>query len=268
MPRPFSVIARGPTRRRLWVGSGCVGLFIVTLAVFYAMLPKTPHREGISGMDFIAFYTAGTFVREGRSRDLYNLHTIGGFQHELAHQQGDDLGQAIGPWWNPPYYAWLFVPFARLPYTVALTRWIICNVLCAAVAATILALWVRRAAAPGRATDAPWTSRASAWGLVPVLLVLSTPFIHALSHAQNTCTSLLLLTFVVAAWRREMPLLAGLLLGLLAYKPQLAALMAAIMTICLGWRVLVGLAITGAALLGVTVLQCRARWEILGSDFH
>jgi hypothetical protein len=229
-------------------------MFVATLAVFYAMLPKTPHREGISGMDFIAFYAAGTFVHEGHSRDLYNLHAIGGYQHYLAHEQGDDLGQAIGPWWNPPYYAWLFVPFAKLSYGSALTRWILCNVLCAAIAATIFALWIRRAASAGVIKGGPWTSRVSAWGLAPVLLVLSTPFIHALSHAQNTCTSLLLLTLVVAAWRREMPLLAGLLLGLLAYKPQLAALVAAIMTICLGWRVLVGLAMTGAVLLGVNVL--------------
>ena len=47
----------------------------------------------------------------------------------------------------------------------------------------------------------------------------------------------------------------GSLLGLLAYKPQLVTLVAIVMTaICVGWRVLLGVAITGASLLAVNVL--------------
>ncbi len=207
-------------------------------------MPAGPHhREGSVGTDFIAFYTAGVFVSEGRARSLYDLHAIAQYQHALAQQNGDDLGQAIGPWWNPPYYAWLFVPLAKFSYLAALKLWLGFDLVCAAIAVTILVSWVRRASRSGPAT----------WALVPVLIAISTPFIQSLTHAQNTCTSLLLLTLVVAAWRNERPLLAGLLLGALAYKPQLVALVAVVMTICLGWRVLAGLAITGASLLAVNV---------------
>ena len=263
-------------------------------------MPAGPHhREGSVGTDFIAFYTAGVFVRDGRSRSLYDLHAIAEYQHALAHQNGDDLGQAIGPWWNPPYYAWLFVPLAKFAYPTALRLWLACDLLCAALAVTILSSWVKRASlAHGRASatsllPSPGTpgedqgggltgdvdpefcimpaptpafprssgrggqmaySSAAAWGLVPVLIALSTPFIQSLTHAQNTCTSLLLLTLVVAAWRKEMPFVAGLLLGSLAYKPQLVTLVAVIMTICIGWRVLLGLAVSGAVLLAVNLL--------------
>ena len=92
------------------------------------------------------------------------------------------------------------------------------------------------------------------WCLVPVLMVLSTPFIHALSHAQNTCTSLLLLTLVVLAWRAERGFVAGLLAGLLLYKPQLGAILIVILVITLGWRPLAGLAVTGTFLLLVMLL--------------
>ena len=245
IPRPFSVIARGSLQRRLWIGAACVSLFICSLVGIYALMPAGPHhREGSVGTDFIAFYTAGVFVREGNARHLYDLHAIAEYQHKLAHENGDDLGQAIGPWWNPPYYAWLFVPLAEFAFPTALKIWLGCNLLCAAMAVTILTSWIKRASG----------TRAATWALVPVLFAISTPFIQSLTHAQNTCTSLLLLTLVVAAWRNEKPLLAGLLLGALAYKPQLVTLVAVVMTICIGWRVLVGLAISGAALLGVNVL--------------
>lgn len=222
-----------------------MALFVVSLLCVYAVMPAGPqHREGSVGTDFVAFYTAGVLVREGNARSLYDLHAIAQFQHALAHQNGDDLGQAIGPWWNPPYYAWLFVPLAKFSYPTALKLWLGCDLLCAAAAATIFVSWIKRASESG----------AAAWALVPVLIALSTPFMQSLTHAQNTCTSLLLLTLVVVAWRQERALLAGLLLGSLAYKPQLVALVAVVMTICLGRRVLIGLAITAASLLAVNLL--------------
>jgi alpha-1,2-mannosyltransferase len=208
-------------------------------------MPAGPHqREGSVGTDFIAFYTAGVFVRDGNSRSLYDLHAIAQYQHALAHQNGDDLGQAIGPWWNPPYYAWLFVPLAKFAYPTALKLWLAINLLCAASAVAILVFWIKRASGSGPAT----------WALVPVLIALSTPFMQSLTHAQSTCTSLLLLTLVVVAWRKERPLLAGLILGMLGYKPQLVTLVAVVMTICLGWRVLIGLAMTATSLLAVNLL--------------
>ena len=67
--------------------------------------------------------------------------------------------------------------------------------------------------------------------LVPVLMCISTPFIHALSHGQNACTSLLLVTLVVVFWRKEQAVLAGLVTGLLFYKPQLGAVVTAMVVL-------------------------------------
>jgi len=51
----------------------------------------------------------------------------------------------------------------------------------------------------------------------------------------------MLLCFVVAAWRKEMPIIAGLACGLMLYKPQLAAVVATMMVFTMGLRVLLGI---------------------------
>ncbi len=274
---PISLLLNGTVAQRLWIGAACVALFIATIATGYCIASKPGETKTI-GLDFIAFYTGGTFVREGRSKELYDLKSVQHFQHDLAQQNGVDLGSAIGPYWNPPFYAWIFVPLSKLPYLTALRLWLWLNVACAALATALLcrvlarqtrphSLKVERwaldvARSPDPLTKTSDTQRSTLnvqrstfkfWGLVPVLLVLSTPFIHALSHAQNTCTSLLLLTLVVLAWRAERGLLAGLLAGLLLYKPQLGAILIAVLVVTLGWRPLVGMFVT-AGLLGVVTL--------------
>jgi hypothetical protein len=75
------------------------------------------------------------------------------------------------------------------------------------------------------------------------------PFLQAMSHGQNTFSSLLLLATAVALWRSERAILAGIVAGLLFYKPQLAAVVAVAMVFDLGWRAAFGFVITGSALL-------------------
>jgi hypothetical protein len=224
-------------RKRLWLGDAAVAVFIGTLAVAMVITPPDPNDRGKVGLDFIAFYTAGRFVREGKSNDLYDIHKVQIFQHELARQNGIDLGSAVGPWWNPPFYAWTFVPLAKLGYREAIKVWMLFNVACAAIAAAVLCSFV--------AKFSEWRS----WLLVPALMTLSVPFIHSLSHGQNTCTSLLLVTIAVVFWRKGWAIAAGLVMGLMFYKPQLAAVLSVVLVLNLGARALTGLSITGVVLL-------------------
>ncbi|HWE04342.1 MAG TPA: glycosyltransferase family 87 protein [Tepidisphaeraceae bacterium] len=228
---------RASIQKRLWLGAAAIAIFIGTLAAAMALTPPDPDDRGKVGLDFIAFYTAGRFVREGRSAELYDIHQVQVFQHELARRNGVDLGSAVGPWWNPPFYAWTFVPLAKLGYREAIKVWTLINLGCAAIATAVLCSFV--------AKFREWRS----WALVPVLLVLSTPFIHAISHGQNTCTSLLVVTIAVAFWRRGWAIAAGMTTGLMFYKPQLGAALSAVLVLSQGRRALLGLSITGAGLL-------------------
>jgi hypothetical protein len=200
------------------------------------------------GHDFLAFYTAGSFVRDGRMRDLYDLEKVKTFQHELAAREGLKIGESFGPFWNPPFYAWVFRPLAALPYRSALAVWWTINAFCLIGA---LVLLVRMLGATH------WSSK-----VATVLLVLvSMPAIQAFTHGQNTFISLLILTIAVTFWRGDRPMLAGMSAGLLAYKPQLGAVIMAAIVLTSGWRALAGIAITGSALFLATVITMPGMLE-------
>jgi hypothetical protein len=215
-----------------------------------------------AGHDFLAFYTAGTFVRTGRADQLYDLPAVKEFQRDLVQREGLELREdAFGPFWNPPHLAWIFVPLSRLSYHTAWNVWTALNLCCFCGAMTILCLIVARAPRPcgekfqfitGEA-PVPQNSWKN-WALVPLLTVISMPFIQALGHGQNTCISLLILVSTIALWRAGRAIAAGVVAGLLFYKPQLASVVAGAIVLTMGWRAIVGLAITGAATLLTTLL--------------
>ncbi len=242
-----STIRRASPRKRLWLAGAGLGLFLLTAVVGNGLIrPDRAVGRADLGHDFLAFYTAAAFVRDGRYHELYDLDAVRTAEQATARGAGVDLGTAFGPWWNPPFYALALAPLARLPYGVALDVWRWVNVASLVAAAVLLGRMVTTREAPGvhpGLRSAP---------LVLLLLATSMPFVQAIGHAQNTCTSLLLLTATVTLWRADRPAWAGLVGGLLFYKPQLAAVVAGVMAVDLGWAAVGGLALTGAALLLVT----------------
>lgn len=245
-----------PARRRLWQFSGLLALVTLVFAVGNQFVsPDKAVTRHMLGHDFLAFYTAGTFVREGRVDDLYDLPKVAAFQQSVAQQAGLDIDvnydtQKFGPWWNPPFYAWVFVPMSVLSFSQAVAVWTLINIV--ALGGAILMLM--RMLAP-RGSDIDAQGRPMDWrttGLVPFLLLLSMPFVQAISHGQNTLISLCILCGVVTCWRYKRAVLAGALCALLGYKPQLAAVVACVLVCSLGLRALVGLCFVGSALVLIT----------------
>lgn len=226
-------------------------MFIATLTVsnVFSHSDKAVTRNTL-GHDFLAFYTAGTFVREGRYQELYNLDSVRTFQHQVASANGLELDRdSFGPWWNPPFYAWVFAPLSALPYHTALLIWTIFNCLCLACAMVLLCRMLPQHLGGDSAT----------WGLVPLLVVTSMPFVQAISHGQNTFSSLLLLSLVVTAWREKRAVLAGMACALLFYKPQVGAIVALILTLNLGVRVLLGMGFV------LSLIGMATSWAMPGS---
>jgi hypothetical protein len=225
-------------------------VFIATLVIGNAFLPPQKAVDrAMLGHDFTAFYASGHFTNLRQFDKLYDIEAVKQFEQETGRRYALSLGDSYGPYWNPPFYAWVFAPLARLPYPKALAIWTAVNVACLAGAIVLLC---RMLAPPGvtlHGAGIIWRT----WALVPLLLVCSMPVIQALSHGQNTCTSLLLLAATVTLWRRDRAFWAGMLGGLLFYKPQLGAVVAAALVLTMGWRALAGLAITGVVLLAITV---------------
>jgi hypothetical protein len=237
----FSGFARAGGLKRLWLGAGGVGLFIATVYSTYALAPSPNHLPRVAGLDFVSFYTAGVAVREGRAEELYDLDATRRFQATLEKRDGLPIGRSFAPWWNPPFYALLFVPLAGMGFHTALGIWLAVNVACTAAAIRVLCSMFPRSVG--------WRT----WGLVPVLVVLSMPFMATMTHGQNSGTSLLILTATVYFWRQGKGLSGGLVGGLLFYKPQLAVVLALMMVLDLGWEAGVGFVVTGATLLAVNL---------------
>jgi hypothetical protein len=242
----LTMFFRAGARKRLWMSGGMLGVFLLTLIVgnHFIVRDRSVTREML-GHDFLAFYTAGSFVRQGRAHELYNLDSVRDFEQATARAAGLEVGKSFGPWWNPPFYALVFSPLARLPYGRALDVWRWISLGAVAVAIGLLCRIVAQSSLGSR-----WQQ----WMLVPLLIVISMPFIQAISHGQNTFTSLLVLTVTVVLWRSDRKLMAGVAAGLLFYKPQLGAVVAAAMVVDLGWPAMAGLSITGVGLLAVTLI--------------
>ena len=231
-------------RTRLWQAGVALAIMILTMAASNRFSPPDKAvTTNMLGLDFLPFYTSGAFARTGRADLLYNIPAVAAFEHATANPIGLELGKNFGPFWNPPFYAWVFAPLSMLPFRQALAIWTLVNV--AALAASVVLL---KQMLP---LESSWKS----WMLVPLLMLVSIPFIEAISHGQNTFTSLLLLCATVAAWRKREAVWAGLFCGLLFYKPQHAAVLGAVLTLTLGRRTLIGLGSAVGSLVVITLIS-------------
>jgi alpha-1,2-mannosyltransferase len=228
-------------RRRLWKCGSLLAIFILTIAVanFFAPADRAITRQTL-GHDFLVFYTAGAMARHGDFHDLYDLSAIKTAEAPTARAAG--LSTGFGPYWNPPFAAWLFAPFSSLPFGEALVLWYFASAAALAASIILLTRFLPR--------GGEWRN----WGLIALLLLTSMPLIAVFTHGQNSCLTLLLMTIVAALWRSRRAVLAGAAAGLLLYKPQHAAIIALVLALSLGWRAAAGTAFVAASLAIITLL--------------
>jgi Glycosyltransferase family 87 len=155
---------------------------------------------------------------------------------------------------EPPPMTLLAAPFAALHLSTAVNLWEV--IICLALAACVFLLWRARGGLP------PLLMAAVVAGLL-LNEIANTEF----SLAQND--ALLLVAALVAfdLLRRHQDLGAGLLLGLVAVKPQLIFLAVIALLIHQRWRAVAGCAATVGAIGALSILMagpsCSLQW--LGS---
>lgn len=187
------------------------------------------------GTDFAAFYTAGKIVLEGKSSQLYDAGLAIELQGQIQNQKPGQSTQ-FNPYLNPPFYALLFVPFALIPYPISPLLWMAFNLACFTAAFWLLGIRKPKS----------------------YLLALTwLPAWAVISFGQNTFLSLLILVCVYILWRQKKLFLAGLVLGLLLYKPQLLPGIGFLWVLSWkkNWPALTGLSLSGALLAGVSLLS-------------
>jgi alpha-1,2-mannosyltransferase len=156
-------------------------------------------NDQVIGTDHSAFHTAAVLLSEGRGATLFDYPALAEFrsrQDEIVGRDG-----FLDPYRNPPFYALLYRPTAGLPYLASYLIW-------ATVGLMTLAGSLRLV--HGRKFG-----KALAWSLSFY------PVFAAVSFGQNTLLSLGIFALAYHAIVRDRRLVAGLVAGLLLYKPQL-----------------------------------------------
>jgi arabinofuranan 3-O-arabinosyltransferase len=210
-----------------------VALNTVHLAALYAVGEWIRDRAGHYILaDFVTLWSAGALVRDG--------HAAGVYDWEIAKQAqvavtGVDYAGHLGFHYPPPF---LFVvaALAWLPFGVSYVGWII---------ATFV---------PYAAVVRGLVGRPIGWWLALAFPALFYNFVIG----QNGCLTAALiggtLFFLPAR-----PIVAGICLGLLTYKPQYGPLFPLVLVATGQWRAIVSAAATTAAI-------AAASWLAFGSD--
>ncbi len=184
------------------------------------------------GQDWMVFDTAGKAYLRG---DLGLLLNGPRFTAALnASHPSLAVPLRFHPWVYPPYTLLLAVPFALLPW------WANYGVFQSlSLAGLVLALRLR--------------ARGARLGVLLLGVLGSGAAAFTLGSGQNSFLSAALVTAGIT-WLPRRPVLAGIMLGLLAFKPQLAMLVPVALASARAWRTLVAAGLTGAALLGASLV--------------
>lgn len=177
-------------------------------------------REGVVlGPDFPLLYTGGWIVRHGQAAQLYDLHLQQAIQRQILNSD------VLSTYVYPPHWSLVGVPLSLLRYGQAFALWSVLM-----LAAVLLSLVLLRVPAPVLRGRDGWLIAGLALGAAPVYA--------AFSAGQNSGLSLLLHSAILVTLLRRHDGLAGLLLALGMYKPQLFVMLGPLLLLERRWRCL------------------------------
>lgn len=207
-----------------------VMLAVLFTAVVHGAFKPQPHP---ATTDFVSFYAAGRLAATGAPWLAYD-HAA----HALAEEQAREPGIGYIFFYYPPIFLILCRVLAMLPYVPAFLAF-----QAATLAPCVLAL--RRILPAGGA-----------------ILALAFPAVFwTLGLGQNAFLSAALFAFATLLLE-ERPVLAGLLFGLLCYKPHFGLLIPVALLAGGHWRAIAAATVSVTALVAVSVLLFGLRtWQ-------
>ncbi|HVC56653.1 MAG TPA: glycosyltransferase family 87 protein, partial [Stellaceae bacterium] len=205
-----------------------VVIFAVIFVVWLGLsLPSLVDPRGKPfGYDFMAYWSAAQLALAGRPAMAFDESVISAVQHAVV----PSLPGIIFPWQYPPTFLVPVVPLGLLPYPAALAAFVLGT-------AALWACLVRQVLPDRRA----WIVAAAApAGLINLL------------DGQNAFLTAALAGFALI-WLDRRPILAGVLIGLLAIKPHLAVLFPLALLAEGRWRSIAAAAATVLALCALSL---------------
>lgn len=214
------------------------------LAVAYGFAAY-PYYAGASGLfdstdhpigrDFVNIWTASVLSLDGQALEIFDVGTFHAHQERL-------LGRTfpIHNWSYPPHTLLYVLPLGLVPYLWSYALWSVAT----------LALYL------GAALGGRWTN----WTAAALILAPATAVNFLIG--QNGCLTAALL---IGGLRLidSRPILAGVLFGLLSFKPQLGLLIPVVLVAARLWRPFISAAVTVAALVALSLAVFGPEaWEL------
>jgi Glycosyltransferase family 87 len=248
MGSPIVILRKGAWLTRERMRLVVLALLVASLigGMFLAITADglNDYRGRPLGTDFSNVYAAGTYALEGRP--------AAPFEPSLQHARQQRLFGPATPfygWHYPPLFLFVAAALALLPYLLALAVW---------QGATLL-LYLASTKAVLRSVFPLATGMG---GGLWLLFALGFPAVFInVGHGHNGFLTAALFGAALVTLDRR-PLLAGLLFGLLAYKPQFGVLIPVVLAATGRWRAFGAAAATVVLLVVATILTFgREVWD-------
>jgi Glycosyltransferase family 87 len=212
-----------------------VGMVAIHAIVFWHLRDSV--RKGYS--DFAIYYCAGTMVRQGLGRQLYD-ETI---QFKVQREFSPDVAIRLAalPYNHPPFEALLFFPFTYLRYPLAFALWNLAN----------LALLVTL---PLLLRPHLFQLQNYSYGLWLIASLAFFPIFVALLQGQDTILLLLLYALCFVCLKKNRDGIAGMWLALGLFKPHLVLPFVLLLLVQGKKKLLYGFLPTAAAMLLVSIV--------------
>jgi alpha-1,2-mannosyltransferase len=225
------------TLKRIRVYATLIAATLWTVWVVDFSGPGVVDRLGkVKGTDFLQFYVGGSFVREGRLNQLYELQAL----YARAQAIVPDSRETLYVPMQSPQTLFAFSPVSVFPYPVAVTIWI--AVIMLLYAASCVMTW-RYCTALHRYRAETLACAVAFPGLFSTVL-----------HGQTSAVALLFVATALFALRHGRPFIAGLAIGCLAFKPHWLLAAGAVFMAVREWRVVAGALTAAAGQTGITFL--------------
>jgi len=172
------------------------------------------------GRDFVTIWSAAQLLKQGDLKTIFDSASMFAFQKSIF---GANFPAHNYPY--PPHSLFLIMPLMHLPYIPAFILW-------SAGTAIILIVTLR------------WAGMH--WAVIAVLLAAPSSWINFVCGQNGFITAALCVAGFALVTRR--PWLAGVMFGLLTFKPHLGLLIPVALVALWQWRAVFGAALTVAAM--------------------
>ncbi|WP_175732969.1 glycosyltransferase family 87 protein [Burkholderia ambifaria] len=227
-----------------WLTPRRLVLYSAMMLVFYALFIAvwtTVVRHGGAvarpGADFSVFWSASYVMLHGTPAQAYDFSSFSRLTAELfTHFRRD----SFAPWLYPPTYLLLVTPLSLLPFALGYPLFV-------AFGVVVLSLAASRVSGLGTMAGA---GRAATLALAAAPCVFVTATLGQNAFLTASCAAL------AVHWAARRPMWAGLCIGLLSVKPQMALLFPFVLIAARAWRTIAWAALATGTFVALSILVC------------